>query len=40
MENNPTEYPRIIRATDSNSLNINKTSLKKALMETRIFNEV
>lgn len=40
LESNPSEFPNIIRACDSNSLNINKTSLKKSLSKTRIYQEL
>ncbi len=39
LENNQEEYPKVIRATDSNELKLTKTSLKEALTETRIFLE-
>ncbi len=40
LENNKKEYPRVIRAMDSNGLALNKTSIKKALMATRIYSEM
>ena len=39
LENNQEEYPRVIRAMDSNELKLTKTSLKEALRNTRVFLE-
>ena len=39
IEGNSSSCPRLTRAVDSNSLNINKTSLTKALTETRFYKE-
>ena len=40
LEGNPSEFPNIIRACDSNGLNINKTSLKSSLLKTRFYQEI
>ena len=37
LENNKSEFPNIIRATDSNGLNLNKTTLKSSLLKTRLY---
>ena len=37
LENNQERYPKVIRAMDSNGLKLTKTSLKEALMKTRIY---
>lgn len=39
IESNSKSCPKLTKAVDSNSLNINKTSLKKALTETRLYKE-
>ena len=39
IESNQEEYPKLIRAVDSNSLKFTKTSLKEALQNTRIYLE-
>lgn len=40
LENNASEFPNVIRACDSNGLNLNKTSLKNALLKTRLYLEM
>jgi hypothetical protein len=40
LESNSTEFPNIIRACDSNGLNLNKNSLKNSLMKTRFYFEM
>lgn len=40
LESNPSEFPNIIRACDSNGLNLNKTSFKNSLLKTRFLLEV
>ena len=37
LENNQERYPKVIRAMESNGLKLTKTSLKEALMKTRIY---
>lgn len=39
IENNAEEYPKLIRAMDSNELKLTKTSLKEALKNTRVYLE-
>lgn len=40
LENNALEFPNVIRACDSNKLNLNKTSLRNALLKTRFYLEM
>lgn len=40
LENNASEFPNILRASDSNGLNLNKTSLKNALLNTKLYKEL
>ena len=40
LENNASEFPNILRACDSNGLNLNKTSLKNALLNTKLYKEL
>ena len=37
IENNQEEYPKVIRAMDSNELKLTKTSFKEALKNTRVY---
>lgn len=39
IENNQEEYPKLIRAMDSNELKFTKTSLKESLKNTRVYLE-
>lgn len=39
LESNPSEFPNVIRACDSNGLNLNKTTLKNALIRTNFYAE-
>lgn len=39
LENNQEEYPKVIRAMDSNELKLTKTSFKEALTKTRLFTD-
>ena len=39
IENNQEDYPKLIKAMDSNSLKFTKTSFKEALQNTRIYLE-
>lgn len=40
LENNSSEFPNVIRACDSNGMNLNKTSLRNSLMKTRFYLEM
>ena len=40
LESNASEFPNVIRATNSNELNLNKTQIKNALIKTRFYKEV
>ena len=40
LESNSSEFPNVIRAETSNELGISKTSLKNALMRTRVYLEI
>lgn len=40
LESNPSELPNVIRCSDSNGLDINKTQLRKSLENTRIYKEL
>ena len=37
IENNQEEYPKVIRAMDSNELKLTKTSFREALKNTRVY---